>query len=327
MSKRRSRFRMAAAPEGGSPPQQADLELVARREERKYVHEVYDAIAGSFSATRAGTWPGIRAFLGALPAGSLVLDAGCGNGRYMSLAPLSGAGDLCRPLAELAAENHLPGVPPNEVAVAHSLALPHRAGLFDACISIAVIHHFMTTQRRIASILEMARVLGIGGVGLVTAWALPGSRPGTCPGCSDTSAGSRAGFRALFASSCPGLERPMPATGPVLCHICAEARQAAPTEPIIENEQDLLVGWQLPREAPHAQQPPQKQSPASDRDLTRYYHFFREFELENLVQMASMQLAASTTGAESLHIRSVGWEKENWSIVFEKVRHSEPTHN
>ncbi|CAA0816676.1 S-adenosyl-L-methionine-dependent methyltransferases superfamily protein [Striga hermonthica] len=55
--------------------------------EKKYVHRVYDAIAPHFSSTRFAKWPKVQAFLNSLPSGSLVLDAGCGNGKYLGLNP------------------------------------------------------------------------------------------------------------------------------------------------------------------------------------------------------------------------------------------------
>ncbi|CAI7840452.1 unnamed protein product [Closterium sp. NIES-54] len=52
--------------------------------ERDFVHKVYDAIAPHFSATRFARWPKVAEFLLSLPRGSLVLDAGCGNGKYLN---------------------------------------------------------------------------------------------------------------------------------------------------------------------------------------------------------------------------------------------------
>lgn len=43
--------------------------------------------------------------------------------------------------------------------LADSLDLPHPAARFDFVISVAVIHHFSTTQRRVAAIREILRVL------------------------------------------------------------------------------------------------------------------------------------------------------------------------
>ncbi|KAL2900576.1 hypothetical protein RDABS01_025658 [Bienertia sinuspersici] len=57
--------------------------------EKTYVHQVYDAIAPHFSSTRFAKWPKVASFLDSLPQGSLVLDAGCGNGKYLEDAAIS----------------------------------------------------------------------------------------------------------------------------------------------------------------------------------------------------------------------------------------------
>ena len=68
----------------------ADVEALARAEvasslERLHVHDVYESIAGHFSETRHSPWPRVAAFLRALPASALVLDVGCGNGKYLGV--------------------------------------------------------------------------------------------------------------------------------------------------------------------------------------------------------------------------------------------------
>jgi len=49
--------------------------------------QVYDLIASHFSSTRFAVWPKVRAFLQTLPAGSVVADVGCGNGKYLGVRP------------------------------------------------------------------------------------------------------------------------------------------------------------------------------------------------------------------------------------------------
>lgn len=58
--------------------------------EQDHVHEVYNSIALDFSRTRHTCWPFIESFLNNLPFGSLVLDAGCGNGKYLGCSNLLG---------------------------------------------------------------------------------------------------------------------------------------------------------------------------------------------------------------------------------------------
>lgn len=53
--------------------------------ESSHVHSVYNAIASDFSRTRHSRWPFVEQFLESLPSGSLILDAGTGNGKYLGV--------------------------------------------------------------------------------------------------------------------------------------------------------------------------------------------------------------------------------------------------
>ena len=46
---------------------------------------MYDAIAPHFSATRFAVWPRVKSFIESLPAGTIVADVGCGNGKYFGV--------------------------------------------------------------------------------------------------------------------------------------------------------------------------------------------------------------------------------------------------
>lgn len=50
--------------------------------------------------------------------------------------------------------------------------MPFRDESFDAVLSLAVVHHFATTERRVSAIRELARILRIGGRVIITVWAL-----------------------------------------------------------------------------------------------------------------------------------------------------------
>ena len=43
------------------------------------------------------------------------------------------------------------------------MALPYKDDSFDAVLSIAVIHHIATTERRVRALRELARILRVGG--------------------------------------------------------------------------------------------------------------------------------------------------------------------
>lgn len=53
--------------------------------EKKHVYEVYEKIAPHFSNTRYKPWPNVVKFLNELPDGAVVLDVGCGNGKYLGV--------------------------------------------------------------------------------------------------------------------------------------------------------------------------------------------------------------------------------------------------
>ncbi|KAK9125384.1 hypothetical protein Scep_014230 [Stephania cephalantha] len=131
--------------------------------EKKYVHHVYEAIAPHFSSTRFAKWPKVATFLKSLPQGAVVLDSGYGNGKQVrsKLAKVESNPSLISICAGRG----------NEVLVADVVNLPYRTGFVDAVISISVLHHPSTENRRKA-IEELIRVVHKGGLVLITDWAV-----------------------------------------------------------------------------------------------------------------------------------------------------------
>ncbi|KAJ4459198.1 putative tRNA methyltransferase [Paratrimastix pyriformis] len=135
--------------------------------ETLHVRDVYECISTHFSATRTKSWPVVDAFLRSLEKGTVCADVGCGNGKNMVNRPelaLLGS-DRSENLIKLCAQQNL------EAAVADGLRLPYRSGSLGALISIAVIHHFSTVERRIIALQELFRVLRPGGRGLIFVWS------------------------------------------------------------------------------------------------------------------------------------------------------------
>jgi tRNA (uracil-5-)-methyltransferase TRM9 len=58
------------------------------------------------------------------------------------------------------------------VIVADILQLPHQPGAFDFAISIAVVHHLSTTERRVEAIRSILQPLKANAPALVYVWAL-----------------------------------------------------------------------------------------------------------------------------------------------------------
>ncbi|KAL6426269.1 hypothetical protein ACFW04_009056 [Cataglyphis niger] len=134
--------------------------------EQAYVHEVYEQCAEK--TTQSKHWPRVYQFLQELEPGALVCDIGCGNGKYLSVnhSIFKIGVDRCKRFTNIAREKE------NEVLICDNLALPFREESFDAVLSIAVVHHFATTERRVHALKELARILRIGGRLVISVWAM-----------------------------------------------------------------------------------------------------------------------------------------------------------
>ncbi|EDW15191.2 uncharacterized protein LOC6573664 [Drosophila mojavensis] len=133
--------------------------------ERAYVHDVYEHCEEPTRPAR----PRVAQFLGNLEPGSVVCDVGCGSGRYLTQcnpAICTIGVDRCYRLSKVAHEKG------GEVALCDNLELPFRDDSFDAVLSLAVVHHFATTERRVRALRELARILRVGGRVVITVWAL-----------------------------------------------------------------------------------------------------------------------------------------------------------
>jgi len=149
--------------------------------EQEHVHAVYEQIASHFSSTRYKPWPIIERFLRDRPNGAIGLDIGCGNGKYLSVNPniyIVGS-DRSTNLVGIASKHQ-----PHSVVVSDILELPHADGIFDFAITIAVVHHLSTTERRVEAIRSVLATLKANAPALIYVWALEqdGSRRGWSEG-------------------------------------------------------------------------------------------------------------------------------------------------
>lgn len=136
--------------------------------ENENVHSIYNKIAKHFDTTRVIIWPKVQEFINSFKSKSIILDVGCGNGKNM------GHREDCKYIGIDICENLLKQakVQDNcEYILSNCLNIPLLDNSIDYIMSIAVIHHLSTSNRRLASLMEIYRVLKIGGTALIYAWA------------------------------------------------------------------------------------------------------------------------------------------------------------
>src|ERR1700709_858314 len=139
----------------------------AEKYQEQQGHEVYEQIPPHFSSARYKPWPIVESFLQSLAPGSIGLDVGCGNGKYLTVNRdvfIVGS-DRSTNLVKIASQHQ-----PHAAVVADTLSLPHQAGKFDFAISIAVVHHLSTLERRREAIKAILDCLKDGGQALIYVW-------------------------------------------------------------------------------------------------------------------------------------------------------------
>ncbi|XP_028904008.1 alkylated DNA repair protein alkB homolog 8 isoform X1 [Ornithorhynchus anatinus] len=295
----------------------------AAKLEEEYVHRVYDKIAGHFSSTRHTPWPRIVAFLKTLPQGAIVADVGCGNGKYLGVnKELYTVGcDRSQNLLEICGEKQF------QAFVCDALAVPIRSGACDACISIAVIHHFATAERRLATLRELARLLRPGGKALVSVWAmeqeyneqkskyLRGNRNGE--GEEEQSNGEAELLgEEMPDSGGPEAVRSVPPAGDLEDEARDADRAVRSKLPVHTNRtcfhsQDLLVPWHL-KGGGKSGKGAEASKPASDPGagpvFHRYYHVFCEGELEGACRTLT-----------DVRVEQSYYDQGNWCVIFTKL--------
>ena len=222
--------------------------------EEAHVHQVYEQIAPHFSQTRYKPWPLISDFLRSLPAGSIGIDVGSGNGKYLTLNPeiyIIGS-DRSRELVAIANTERCQKQSSSDAIVGDILSLPHRNAEFDFAVSIAVVHHLSTRDRRVEALKSILMTLksreraAEAGKALIYVWALEQktSRRGWDEG----------------------------------------------------HEQDVMVPWVMRKKAAAG-------SEAVEQTFKRYYHLYREGELE------------AELGQAGGIVVDHGYEKDNWWAI------------
>lgn len=307
--------------------------------EKTYVHQVYDAIAPHFSSTRFAKWPKVALFLDSLPQGSLVLDAGCGNGKYLGFNPncfFIGC-DISSALVSICAERG------HEALVADAVNLPYKSGFGDAAISIAVLHHLSTESRRRKAVEELVRVVRKGGLVLITVWAVEQEDPGLLSKWTPLSSkyldewigpGSPRvrSPRSLNLESIPESEENSSRVSCKVSNVSLDAKLDRTMKindqekgkdtlmPSIDDRcrenQEYFVPWHLPYHRAEvsgvsasavANGLARKDDKKGAVVYNRYYHVFSEGELERLV-----------SGMNNAVVIDRFFDKSNWCIILER---------
>lgn len=128
----------------------------------------YDLISKDFDVTRIMIWQCVQNFINDITnKKSIILDAGCGNGKNMVYLKNKGYDfvkgcDFSDNFVKICLSKKL------DVIHANLLDVPFESDTFDNIISIAVIHHLSTEENRIKAISELLRVIKKGGKILIT---------------------------------------------------------------------------------------------------------------------------------------------------------------
>ena len=132
------------------------------------VDNFYNENYKKFSDTRFCLWDVVRDFGNNFTSSSIVLDAGCGNGKnikyFQNKCNVIGI-DKCENLVNICIEKGY------QVTNEDVTNLSFQNNTFDFIMSIAVIHHIDTEEMRVNAIKELIRVLKPGGKLLITCWA------------------------------------------------------------------------------------------------------------------------------------------------------------
>ncbi|GAU98511.1 hypothetical protein RvY_09648 [Ramazzottius varieornatus] len=270
----------ATLPNGPS----TNTEICSPDVEEKFVHEVYEQIAPHFSETRHKAWPKIASFVSDLLPGSVLLDIGCGNGKYLG----SSGGKLieigCDRSSNLVGICRERGF---EVLVADILSLPYRNSCCDAVLCIAVIHHMSSEERRVQALSEIARVLADGGLALLYVWSIEQNRDQK---------------KSSYLKSKKELKEPSGESssliGDATCSLPVHVNRTAFQSP------DVLVPWHLKSK----QEVASSSCKDGDKVFHRYYHVFREGELRQCCNRVS-----------GVQVIEEYYDEGNWCVVLRKV--------
>ena len=135
--------------------------------EQKYVYDTYKIISKHFNDSRAYLWESVKNFIKSIPNYSIILEVGSGNGKNLNKNHCFNlAIDLCPDFCKISKNKNI------ETICGNNLQLPNKDNSIDYILSIAVVHHLSSYERRLKCISELIRVLKPNGRLLIQVWAL-----------------------------------------------------------------------------------------------------------------------------------------------------------
>ena len=174
--------------------------------------------------------------------------------------------------------------------VSDGLQLPHPPSRFDFVISIAVIHHFSTSQRRIAAIREILNALK--------------------PPIEQHSLMRKDATALFFVWA---LEQKTSRRGWDIGHdqdVMVPWVMKSNVEDVRANQKHARDAPRLSSEAPRSRDGNRRETGREEvaRTLQRYYHLYRAGELEKDIVAAGGVVTAS------------GYENDNWWVIAKKTQ-------
>lgn len=127
----------------------------------------YNLIADEFDKTRIRLWSCVKTYLDIFASNAIILDIGCGNGKYMKYRNdliIKGV-DISIELVKICNKKGL------DVIHGTMTDLQFANNSFDGLLVVASYHHLNNDEDRKKTLDEMYRVLKIGGLCFIEVWA------------------------------------------------------------------------------------------------------------------------------------------------------------